>query len=76
MTAADLRTWRRDQGLTRRQAGEALGVSSRSVEAWELGRKIPERTSRMICLLVQTSNYKEAEVILPSPAKAGDVKTV
>ena len=75
MTAADLRAWRRDQGLTRRQAGEVLGVSWRSVEAWELGRKIPERTSRMIDLLVQTSNHKEAEAVLPHAADAAHVKT-
>ena len=58
MTAADLRAWRRDQGLTRRQAGEALGVSSRSVEAWELGRKIPAGRVKLMEMITKS---KEAE---------------
>ena len=55
MTAADLRAWRRDQGLTRRQAGEALGVSSRTIEAYELGRKIPRRIDKFIAVLPHTA---------------------
>ena len=41
MTAADLRAWRRDFGMNRKQAAAALGVSWRTIAAWEIGRKIP-----------------------------------
>ena len=42
MTASELRQWRERHNLTRKEAAALLGVSWRSVEAWELGRKIPQ----------------------------------
>jgi len=37
MTADDLKAWRQTMGLSQRTAAAALGVSSPTVERWELG---------------------------------------
>ena len=45
-----IREARRKAGLTRRQAGEALGVDHRTVQSWELGRRgcLPELRRRIV----------------------------
>lgn len=37
MTPADLRAWRAAMGYTQPQAAQALGVSLRTIKAWEGG---------------------------------------
>ena len=59
MTASDLRAWRQAMNLSRKQAAAAMGVSWRSVEAWEQGRKIPAGRVKMMEFI---SKDKEAEV--------------
>jgi len=44
----DIRAERIKRGLTRNQVGEMLGVSSRTVEAWELGRRNPSKQIKML----------------------------
>ncbi len=42
MTPEELRTWRREHGLSRRALAEKLGVSSGALYWWETGqRRIP-----------------------------------
>ncbi len=35
LTSREMRLWRKTMGLTQREAGEALGVTARTVRAWE-----------------------------------------
>lgn len=37
MTPADIRAWRSAMGYTQQQAAQALGVSLRTIKAWEGG---------------------------------------
>lgn len=42
--------------LSQRALGAALGVSSRTVEAWEAGRNIPNGTARHLLYLMEKDN--------------------
>jgi len=59
--AADLVAFRRQHRLTQGQAAEALGVSKRTLEAWEGGRpcSVAGLVSRVIMLLPQPQPEKE-----------------
>jgi len=46
----DIREEREKRELTRKQVAELLGVTWRTVEAWELGRRNP---SKQIIMLVE-----------------------
>ncbi len=46
----DIRQERENRGLTRKQVAKLLGVTWRTVEAWELGRRNP---SKQIIMLVE-----------------------
>lgn len=49
MTPADLRAWRASLKLSRAGLGALLGVSGRTVEAWERGvYPMPERWDKLI----------------------------
>ena len=39
MIAADLKSWRTSRNLSQRQLAEVLGVSVRTIQEWEQGRK-------------------------------------
>lgn len=39
--AQALRQWRKDKGLTRKQAAAELGVNVRTLESWEYGYRTP-----------------------------------
>ncbi len=42
--------------LSQRALGAALGVSTRTVEAWEAGRNIPNGTARHLLYLMEKDN--------------------
>lgn len=48
MKGEDLKTWRLSIGLTRAQVAKELGVSARTVEAWEQSSKITPRSAAQI----------------------------
>jgi len=54
----DIRKERESRKLTREQVAGLLGVSSRTVEAWELGRRNP---SRQIMMLVENGALDKEE---------------
>ena len=49
MTPADLRTWRAHMDYTQQQAAAALGVSLRTVKAWEAGFAAPPAFLPLAC---------------------------
>ena len=49
MTPADLRAWRAAMGYTQPQAAQALGVSLRTVKAWEAGFAAPPAFLPLAC---------------------------
>ena len=44
MTPQDFKAWRKRLGLTQAQAAERLYITTRMVQYYEAGRKIPDRT--------------------------------
>jgi transcriptional regulator with XRE-family HTH domain len=53
MTPATLRAWRETHGLTRQDAANLLGMSRRTLETIEQGRKGPGPLSGPISVLIQ-----------------------
>jgi len=49
MTHADLRAWRSAMGYTQQQAAKELGVSLRTVKAWEAGFAAPPAFLALAC---------------------------
>lgn len=49
MTPADIRAWRSAMGYTQQQAAQALGVSLRTVKAWEAGFAAPPAFLPLAC---------------------------
>lgn len=49
MTPADFRAWRARMGYTQQQAAQALGVTSRTVKAWEAGKCAPPAFLALAC---------------------------
>ena len=49
MTPADMRAWRASMGYTQQQAAQALGVSLRTVKAWEAGFAAPPAFLALAC---------------------------
>ena len=49
MTPADIRAWRSAMGYTQQQAAQALGVSMRTVKAWEAGFAAPPAFLPLAC---------------------------
>ena len=49
MTPAALRSWRSAMGYTQQQAAQALGVSMRTVKAWEAGFAAPPAFLPLAC---------------------------
>ena len=49
MTPAALRAWRECMGYTQQQAAQALGVSLRTVKAWEAGFASPPAFLALAC---------------------------
>ena len=55
MTTAALRAWRECMGYTQQQAAQALGVSLRTVKAWEAGFAAPPAGVRACALVSQAA---------------------
>lgn len=49
MTPADMRAWRASMGYTQQQAAQALGVSLRTIKAWEAGFAAPPAFLGLAC---------------------------
>lgn len=49
MTPADLRAWRAAMAYTQQQAAQALGVSLRTIKAWEAGFADPPAFLALAC---------------------------
>ena len=49
MTPADMRAWRSAMGHTQQQAAAALGVSLRTIKAWESGFAAPPAFLALAC---------------------------
>ncbi len=49
MTPADIRAWRAAMAYTQQQAAQALGVSLRTVKAWEAGFAAPPAFLALAC---------------------------
>lgn len=49
MTPADMRAWRSAMDYTQQQAAQALGVSLRTVKAWEAGFASPPAFLALAC---------------------------
>lgn len=54
--AAEISRLRTQLRLSQRALGAALGVSTRTVEAWEAGRNIPNGTARHLLYLMEKDN--------------------
>lgn len=50
--AADVARTRQELNLSQRALARALGVSSRTVEAWEAGRNVPSGAARHLLFLL------------------------
>lgn len=53
-TATDIQAIRRETGLTQGMLAKWLGVSVRTVEAWEIGKNHPSGPSSRLLSLLQT----------------------
>lgn len=49
MTPSDIRAWRSAMGYTQQQAAKELGVSLRTVKAWEAGFAAPPAFLALAC---------------------------
>ncbi len=59
-SAAEIKQIRRKAGLTQLAFANVLGVSTKTVEAWECGRNRPDGTARrMMGLLREDSHFAE-----------------
>jgi len=54
----DIKAEREKRKLTREQVADFLGVSSRTVEAWELGRRNP---SKQVIMLIENGILDKGE---------------
>ena len=52
-TAADIKAIRHKLGLSQSMLASILGVHKRAVEAWEIGRKIPNGSARRLLTILQ-----------------------
>ena len=55
----DFRALRKSLNMTQKEFAHILGVSSRTVEAWEIGRSIPTPTAKNLLFLI----YKNPSLI-------------
>ena len=63
MTPADMRAWRASMGYTQQQAAQALGVSLRTIKAWESGFAAPPAFLALACAAL---DQRKAEAALAS----------
>ena len=54
--AGDVARTRKDLNLSQRALADALGVSKRTVEAWEAGRNVPSGAARHLLYLLDTDH--------------------
>ena len=54
--AADVARARKDLNMSQRALADALGVSKRTVEAWEAGRNVPSGAARHLLYLLDTDH--------------------
>ena len=53
MTAKQIQNLRRSRNETCKEFGALLGVSDRTVQGWEQGRKISETAKRLLLLIAK-----------------------
>ncbi len=68
MKGDDLKRWRQDKGLSRKELGDDFGVSEHAVAKWEQGvNPIPKAVQRLVTQLPQLSltveQFKRAQAI-------------
>ncbi|OYD82513.1 helix-turn-helix transcriptional regulator [Azospirillum brasilense] len=49
MTADEFKAWRKGLGLTQQEAGDAIGITKRSVQLYEAGTQPVSRTIALAC---------------------------
>ncbi len=69
--ASFVRSFRRSQGLTQKEAAELLQVSQPTLSRWESGRQVPDlRTRRKIQQLVETHAGTRVRLLCTSVARS------
>ena len=54
-THIDVRSVRRDRGLTQQAFADTFGFTVGAVRDWEQGRKRPDRTARVLLAVIQSA---------------------
>ena len=60
MTPETIKAYRQAHGLSTRALGKICGVSHRTVEDWEQGRRSPNRSAQMLLLRHATENTSDS----------------
>jgi DNA-binding transcriptional regulator YiaG len=60
MTPQEIRDWRAEHDLTRRQLAVLVGRSHRTVEQWEHGRRNPDRAVLALLAMVTRRDVDKA----------------
>jgi DNA-binding XRE family transcriptional regulator len=53
MTHEEIKLWRKRLGMTQQQAGDAIGVTKRSIQLFEAGDQPVSRTIALACAAVE-----------------------
>lgn len=59
----DVRSVRRERGLTQQAFAETFGLSVGAVRDWEQGRKRPERAARILLAVIRLAPDAVAEAV-------------
>ena len=60
MNAETIKAYRQSLSLSTRALGKICGVSHRTVEDWEQGRRSPNRSAQMLLLRHATENTRDS----------------
>jgi len=71
VTPAALRAWRECMGYTQQQAAQALGVSLRTVKAWEAGFAAPPAFLALACAALAAGLWPWATSCRPALPQSG-----